>query len=57
MEKLGDLILKATEPKMCLYRLYDDWLKSISSYTAFSRYIILIKTYLNRYMYMCISFY
>ena len=38
VEKLGDLILKATEPQMVLFNLYDDWLKTISSYTAFSRY-------------------
>ena len=34
MEKLGDLILRATEPQMVLFNLYDDWLKSISSYTV-----------------------
>jgi pre-mRNA-processing factor 8 len=27
VEKFGDLILKATEPQMCLFNLYDDWLK------------------------------
>lgn len=36
IEKFGDLILKATQPEMVLFNLYDDWLKSISSYTAFS---------------------
>ena len=34
VEKLGDLILKASEPQMVLYNLYDDWLKDISSYTV-----------------------
>lgn len=34
VEKFGDLILKATEPQMVLFNLYDDWLKSISSYTV-----------------------
>ena len=34
VEKLGDLILRATEPQMVLFNLYDDWLKSISSYTV-----------------------
>lgn len=43
LEKFGDLILKATEPKMCLFNLYDDWLKSISSYTAFSRLILILR--------------
>lgn len=27
VEKFGDLILKATEPQMVLFNLYDDWLK------------------------------
>ncbi|KAG9510461.1 Pre-mRNA-processing-splicing factor 8, partial [Fragariocoptes setiger] len=43
VEKFGDLILKATEPKMVLFNLYDDWLKSISSYTAFSRLILILR--------------
>ena len=43
VEKFGDLILKATEPQMVLFNLYDDWLKTISSYTAFSRLILLLK--------------
>ena len=43
IEKLGDMILKATEPQMVLYNLYDDWLKSISSYTAFSRLILILR--------------
>ena len=36
VEKLGDLILKASEPQMVLFNLYDDWLKAISSYTVFA---------------------
>ncbi|CAF1472088.1 unnamed protein product [Rotaria magnacalcarata] len=43
VEKFGDLILKATEPQMVMLNLYDDWLKSISSYTAFSRLILILK--------------
>jgi len=43
MEKLGDLILRATEPAMVLFNLYDDWLKTISSYTAFSRMILILR--------------
>merc|ERR1712054_292915 len=42
-EKFGDLILKATEPEMVLFNLYDDWLKSVSSYTAFSRLVLLLR--------------
>lgn len=43
VEKLGDMILRATEPKMMLYNLYDEWLKSISSYTAFSRLVLILR--------------
>jgi pre-mRNA-processing factor 8 len=43
IEKFGDLILKATEPKMLLFNLYDNWLKNISSYTAFSRLILIFR--------------
>jgi pre-mRNA-processing factor 8 len=43
VEKFGDLILKATEPQMVLFNLYDDWLKSISSYTAFSRLVLIMR--------------
>ncbi|KAL9939737.1 hypothetical protein V8E36_001554 [Tilletia maclaganii] len=43
LEKFGDLILRATQPQMVLYSLYDDWLKSISSYTAFSRVLLLLR--------------
>lgn len=43
IEKFGDLILKATEPQMVLFNLYDDWLKSVSSFTAFSRLIMIFR--------------
>ena len=43
IEKFGDLIIKATEPQMVLFNLYDDWLKSISSYTAFSRLVLILR--------------
>ncbi|KAF8135958.1 PRP8 domain IV core-domain-containing protein [Mycena galopus ATCC 62051] len=43
MEKFGDLILRATQPQMVLFSLYNDWLKSISSYTAFSWLILLLR--------------
>ena len=43
LEKFGDLILKETEPQMVLFNLYDDWLNSISSYTAFSRLILVLR--------------
>ncbi len=44
VEKFGDQILKATEPKMLLYNIFDDWLKTISSYTAFSRLILILRS-------------
>ncbi|PIA30998.1 hypothetical protein AQUCO_05300078v1 [Aquilegia coerulea] len=43
IEKIGDLVLKATEPQMLLFNLYDDWLKSISSYTAFLRLNLILR--------------
>ncbi|KAL1981780.1 hypothetical protein VTN96DRAFT_2163 [Rasamsonia emersonii] len=43
VEKLADMILRATEPQMVLFNLYDDWLKSISPYTAFSRLILILR--------------
>ena len=43
VERFGDLILKATEPQMVLFNIYDDWLKTISSYTAFSRLLLILR--------------
>ena len=43
IEKFGDLVLKATEPQMILFNIYDDWLKSISSFTAFSRLVLILR--------------
>ena len=43
IEKFGDLILKATEPQIVLFNLFDDWLESISSFTAFSRLILILR--------------
>jgi pre-mRNA-processing factor 8 len=43
IEKFAELILKATEPQMVLYNLYDDWLKSVSSFTAFSRLMLILR--------------
>jgi pre-mRNA-processing factor 8 len=44
LEKFGDLIAKATENQMVLFNLYDDWLRSVSSYTAFSRLILILRS-------------
>ncbi|KAK6453849.1 NUC071 domain-containing protein [Scheffersomyces xylosifermentans] len=43
IDKLADIVLKANEPQMVLFNLYDDWLKDISPYTAFSRVILLLR--------------
>jgi len=43
VEKLGDLIYRAKEPQMVLFNIFDDWLKTISSYTAFSRLILILR--------------
>ena len=43
VEKLADMILQAKEPQMVLFNLFDDWLKSISSYTAFSRLVLILR--------------
>jgi pre-mRNA-processing factor 8 len=45
IEKFWELVLKATEePQMVLtFNIYDDWLKSISSYTAFSRLCLILR--------------
>ncbi|KAL5351055.1 pre-mRNA-splicing factor 8 [Pseudogymnoascus australis] len=43
LEKLNDMILRATEPQIILFSLYDDWLKTISSYTAFFRLIFILR--------------
>jgi pre-mRNA-processing factor 8 len=43
VEKFGDMVLKATGPQMVLTNLYDDWLKTISPYTAFSRLILILR--------------
>uniref|UniRef100_A0AC35TUB0 MPN domain-containing protein n=1 Tax=Rhabditophanes sp. KR3021 TaxID=114890 RepID=A0AC35TUB0_9BILA len=43
VEKFGDLILKASEPQMVLFNIFDDWLSSISSYTAFSRVVLIMR--------------
>lgn len=43
VDKLSDVVMKATEPQMVLFNIYDDWLDRISSYTAFSRLILLLR--------------
>lgn len=43
IEKIGDMILKATEPKMSIWSCYDNWLATVSPYTAFSRLVLILR--------------
>ncbi|RCK66281.1 Pre-mRNA-splicing factor 8, partial [Candida viswanathii] len=43
IDKLSDIVLKANEPQMVLFNFYDDWLKHVSPYTAFSRVILILR--------------
>ncbi|KAJ1893687.1 pre-mRNA-splicing factor 8, partial [Kickxella alabastrina] len=43
IEKIGDMILKATEPKMSMWSCYDNWLSTVSPYTAFSRLVLILR--------------
>ena len=43
VEKLGDMILRATEPSLVLFNLYDEWLRTCSSFTAFSRLVLILR--------------
>ncbi|KAJ1819031.1 Pre-mRNA-processing-splicing factor 8, partial [Coemansia sp. RSA 2675] len=43
IEKIGDMILKATEPKMSMWSCYDNWLATVSPYTAFSRLVLILR--------------
>lgn len=44
LEKFGQIILKATESILIVFNIFDDWLESVSSYTAFSRFILIIRS-------------
>jgi pre-mRNA-processing factor 8 len=43
VEKLGDIVMQATEPVMALFSMYDDWLDTVPSYTAFSRLVLILR--------------
>ncbi|AAS50980.2 ABR207Wp [Eremothecium gossypii ATCC 10895] len=43
IEKLNDVVMKATEPQMVLFNIFDDWLERVSPFTAFSRLILLLR--------------
>ena len=41
--QVGDMVLKATEPALVPDNLFGDWLQTISSFTAFSRLILILR--------------
>lgn len=43
IDKLNDIVSTAKEPKMTLFNIYDDWLETCSSFTAFNRFILLMR--------------
>ncbi|CAH8315673.1 unnamed protein product [Eruca vesicaria subsp. sativa] len=43
VEKLGDVVSKATESEMVLFNIYDDWLENISAFTAFTRLVLILR--------------
>lgn len=43
IDKLSNLVNTAKEPQMVLFNIYDDWLDSCSSFTAFNRLIVLMR--------------
>lgn len=44
LETLGERILKATQPELVTYNLYDDWNETISSFSCFNRLILLLRS-------------
>ena len=42
--KLADVVIHSNEPKMFLFNLYDDWLNSVSPFTAFSRLMLILRS-------------
>lgn len=43
IDKLNELVNTAKEPQMVLFNIYDDWLDTCSSFTAFNRLIVLMR--------------
>ncbi|KAG2326431.1 hypothetical protein Bca52824_009159 [Brassica carinata] len=43
VEKIGDVVSKATESLVDFFNMYDDWLESVSPYTAFSRLVLILR--------------
>ncbi|KAG7817278.1 hypothetical protein KL928_004013 [Ogataea angusta] len=43
IDKLLDLVNMAKEPQMVLFNIYDDWMKTCSSFTAFNRLVVIMR--------------
>ncbi|ODV85641.1 hypothetical protein CANARDRAFT_28399 [[Candida] arabinofermentans NRRL YB-2248] len=44
IDKLLDIVNTAKEPQMVLFNIYDDWMKTCSSFTAFNRLIVIMRS-------------
>jgi pre-mRNA-processing factor 8 len=46
LSKVGDLVMQATEPRIVVFNLYDDWAQTTTqSFTCFSRLLLLLRAY------------
>ncbi|QPG77068.1 hypothetical protein FOA43_004466 [Brettanomyces nanus] len=43
IDKLQEIVSMAKEPQMVLFNVYDDWMKTCSSFTAFNRLVLLMR--------------
>lgn len=43
VEKIGDVVAKATESLVDFFNMYDDWLESVSPFTAFTRLVLILR--------------
>ncbi len=46
LNKFDEVISNATQSQLILFNMYDDWLSSISSFTCFSRLVLLLNGFL-----------
>jgi pre-mRNA-processing factor 8 len=44
IDKFDDLVVKATEPRLVLFNVYDDWLSTVSSATAHFRLVLITRS-------------
>ena len=52
IKKIGNEVISSTCSKMIIFLLYDDWLDSISRFTAFSRIVLILKGLENDFEYI-----